>query len=131
MLRTLAARALAGATASSSSSSASAATTAASIVVGASSSPSWCLFPSRSYAAGISKSKSTNNDADYGLAAGVSEELLNREVGEGERDAIEPRTNEQKSNCSRPSFFPLNRTASPLLTSQLSLSLSPGQSRGG
>ena len=77
------ARALAGATASSSSSSSAATTTAASIIIGASSSSSSSssLFSSRSYAAGTSKSN-TNNEADYGLAAGVPEELLNREVRE-------------------------------------------------
>ena len=118
MLRTLAARALASATASSSSSSSPATTTAASIVAGASCSSSFSsLFSSRSYAAGTNKSKSTNNDADYGLAAGVSEELLNREVRRRERR--EKELNEQKeqsvalllpsSNCfffaDEPAFF--------------------------
>ena len=84
MLRTLAARVLAGATASSSSASASSESTtaaaASTIIIGSSSASSSSLFSSRrSYAAGTSKSP-TNNDADYGLAAGVPEELLNREV---------------------------------------------------
>ena len=70
MLRTLTVRALGGATASSSSSASAAATMAASTIIGA------CSLFSRSYAA----AGTSNNDADYGLAAGVPEQLLKREV---------------------------------------------------
>ena len=76
MLRTLAARALAGATASSSSLSTMTTTTAAAAIVASSSS----LLSSRSFSAGTTSNNKNNNEADYGLAAGVPSELLNREV---------------------------------------------------
>ena len=76
MLRTLAARALAGATASSSSLSTMTTTTAAAAIVASSSS----LLSSRSFSAGTTSNNKNTNEADYGLAAGVPSELLNREV---------------------------------------------------